>query len=88
MRDFRREFSFSKDSCERNEIDDESRRESQVDVFIAVILSLRTVFSLNHLAVFVALALVVFVFVTLVFVALVFVVLVFVVVAFFLRARM
>jgi hypothetical protein len=78
MRDFRREFSSSKDSCERREIDDESRRESQVDVFVAVILFLRTVFSLNHLAVFVVLA----------FVVLVFVALVFVVVAFSLRARM
>jgi hypothetical protein len=78
MKDFKREFSSSKNFCERREIDDESRRESQVDVFIAVILSLRTAFSLNHLAVFVALA----------FVALVFVVLVFVVVAFSLRTRM
>jgi hypothetical protein len=78
MRDFKREFSSSKDSCERRKIDDESRRESQVDVFVAIILLLRTVFSLNHLAVFVVLALV----------ALVFVALVFVVVAFSLRARM
>jgi hypothetical protein len=78
MRDFKREFSSSNDSCERREIDDESRKESQIDVFVAVILSLRTVFSLNHLAVFVVLALVV----------LVFVVLVFVVVAFSLRTRM
>jgi hypothetical protein len=78
MRDFRRRFSSSKDSCERKRIDDESRRESQVDVFIAVILLLRTVFSLNHLAVFVALA----------FVALVFVVFVSIVVAFSLRVRM
>jgi type IV secretory pathway TrbL component len=78
MKDFKREFSSSKDSCERKEIDDESRREFQVDVFIAVILSLRAAFSLNHLAVFVVL----------VFVALVFVALVFVVVAFSLRARM
>jgi hypothetical protein len=78
MRDFRREFSSSKDSCERKEIDDESRRESQVDVFVAVILFLKIAFSLNHLAVFVVLALIV----------LVFVVLVFVVVAFSLRTRM
>jgi Flp pilus assembly protein TadB len=78
MTNFRREFSSSKDSCDRKEIDDESRRESQVDVFIAVILSLRAAFSLNHLAVFVTFA----------FVVLVFVVLVFVVVAFSLRARM
>jgi Ca2+/Na+ antiporter len=67
MRDFKREFLSSKDSCERREIDDESRRESQVDVFVAVILLLRTVFSLNHLAVFVALALVALVFVVVVF---------------------
>jgi Flp pilus assembly protein TadB len=78
MRDFKREFSSSKDSCERREIDDESRKESQVDVFIAIILLLRIVFSLNHLAIFVVLA----------FVVLVFVALVFVVVAFSLRARM
>jgi hypothetical protein len=77
MRDFKREFSSSKDSCERRKIDDESQREFQVDVFIAVILFLKAAFSLNHLAVFVVLALVVLVFVALVFV----------VVAFSLRAR-
>jgi hypothetical protein len=78
MRDFKREFSSSKDFCERRKIDDESRRESQIDVFIAIILLSRSAFSLNHLAVFVALAFVVFVFIALVFV----------VVAFSLRARM
>jgi Flp pilus assembly protein TadB len=78
MKDFKREFSFSKDSCEHREINDESRRESQVDVFIVVILFFRIVFSSNHLTVFVVF----------IFVALVFVVLVSVLVAFFLRAKM
>jgi hypothetical protein len=78
MRDFKREFSSSNDSCERRKIDDESRREFQVDVFIVVILLLRIVFSLNHLVVSVVLALVVLVSIALVFV----------VAAFSLRVRM
>jgi hypothetical protein len=78
MRDFKREFSSSNDSCERREIDDEFRSESQVDVFVVIILSLRIVFSSNHLVVSVALALV----------ALVSIAFVFVVAAFSLRIRM
>jgi hypothetical protein len=78
MRDFKREFSSSKDSCERKEINDESRKKSQVDVFIAVILFFRIIFLLNHLAIFVVLA----------FVALVFVAFIFDVVTFSLKTRM
>jgi hypothetical protein len=72
MKDFKREFSSSKDSCKRREINNESRKKSQVDVFVAVILSLRAVFSLNHFVVFVAFVLVVLVFVVLVFVVVAF----------------
>jgi predicted membrane protein len=48
MKDFRREFSSSNDFCERRKIDDESRRESQIDVFVVIILFLKIVFSLNY----------------------------------------
>jgi hypothetical protein len=60
MRSFKREFSFSNNSCERKKIEDESRRKSQIDVFIVIILVLKVAFSLNYLSASLAL---VFVFV-------------------------
>jgi phosphotransferase system glucose/maltose/N-acetylglucosamine-specific IIC component len=77
MRNLKREFLSSNAFCKRREINDESRKKSQIDVFIVVILILRIVFSRNYLVIFVALILLV----------LVFVVLVFVVVTFSLRTR-
>jgi hypothetical protein len=69
MRGLRRGFSPSNASCERRGIDDGPRRESQVDVFAAVILTLRAASSWDHLAASVALALAVLVFAAFVFAA-------------------